>query len=414
MTLTQKQLTLCLIFILALAGFHVLAAESQSIALHPVHAKDQETADSFFNILRRELLAFPDASVYLINLADRSPDIPAVGFPAYICPSPSLTGDALYAITGEIVEDFHFPGTYRLLLFLWEMRHNRLVIFDQLSIQEDQEQTHYLSWLLSWIGMAKPGTTAEQMRVERLAMLNIEEAARGTFSPNMMEWNPDLWRYRGPRRFRGQTTPSNDPNNWIYTGPDGEKWLYFGIRGGGGSSQWYNNHYQDFGFPNKNITNFWAANVSLQASLHLFRHFAIQTEANLSADIGSLADITTGEVTSQGVFINWSLTVPLLLKLNFSGSHVKAGVFAGAYVYLPLWQMNNENLGDYFNYEPAIPGFTFGVSLGWKAGAGYIFIDGRVEYDGLWFSDVRDQFYYRNLIKFNIGYEVGFFRKRSR
>jgi hypothetical protein len=159
---------------------------------------------------------------------------------------------------------------------------------------------------------------------------------------------------------------------------------------------------------NNNVTDFWNANAAIQFSLHLARFFDIQTEANFAADLGKVS--IGGD--EPALFSNFSLTVPLLLKLNFQGGRLKTGLYAGAYYYLPLFQINGEALGAYGEFKPDLPGFTFGASIGWKAGSGYLFVDGRFEYDGLWYNYGRDPVYFRNSFKANIGYEWGLGNKK--
>jgi len=418
---------LFLFFIVFLAGFPILNSEAQTIALHPIHAEDREVADICLDVLINELHKHPGFTIYPIDLNNLPPDVPSGGFPAHICPSPSVTMGAPYAITGEVFYDPDFIGNFRLRLYVWEMEWQRLLVRDELTAPDrayaEIQMQYLVPWLLAWIGIQyiEPAAPAEQ-RVERVTEYVYVERpeTESAMEPGELViqetevWDPDRWHYIGSRRTAEESTPSNDPNNWVYLGPETEKWLYLGVRGGGGSSQWYNDQNQAYGFPNQDITGLWAVNLSLQVSLHILRYFDIQTEANFSADIGSLAEITTGAVKSDGVFVNWSLTIPVLLKLNMRGSHLKAGIFAGAYYYLPLGQTGTDKIGNYFDYKPAIPGFTFGLNIGWKVGPGYLFFDGRFEYDGRWFTKERDIFYYRNLTKFNAGYEIGFIGKKPK
>jgi len=420
-----KRLLPCLVFFLFFSGFAVQNVEGQTIALHPIHSDDEEIAEISFDILAAELYRFPAGYlVYSIDLRDCPPDVPAGGFPANVCPSPSLTRGAPYAITGEVFNDPDFPGSFRLRLYLWEMGGNRLLVHDELTARDresgEKQMRHLLAWLLSWIGSEEPLTIVEYMVIDR--PVRAEEPVRTEvvavpvepipILPSAPEWDPNLWYYKGPKRLRGQTTPFDDPAKWVYLGPEREKWLYMGLRVGGGSSQWYNDQNQAYGFSNQSVTNFWTANASMQMSLHLMRHLDIQTEANLCTDFGYLKDVTSGTVKDDKIYFNYYLTVPVLLKLTFRGSHLKTGIFAGAYWYLPLWEINNEKLGDYFKYEPDMPGLTAGMSLGWKTGPGFLFLDGRIDNDGRWFSGKRNVYYYRNIFKLNIGYEIGFFDKK--
>ena len=396
--LHRKRLLICLMCLFM--AVPIVSAEGQIIALHPIQADDKEAADIYYDMLLKELLALPAGySVFMMDVDHPPPDVPVGGFPPHICPSPSLTQHAPYAITGEVVNAPHSPGNYRLRLYLWEMEDNRILAFDEMTALDhggEKQMQYLLSWLLSWIGREKPVRV-----VERVVPQEAEKQGQQT-------------QEKEEPAQEALETINVEPVQAENVVKEIEHWLYLGIRGGGGSSQWYNDQNHAYGFPNQDITSFWAANASLQVSLHIFRYFDIQTEANFAADIGSLGDIKTGSITSDGVFVNWYMTVPLLFKLNFSNSKLKIGLYAGAYYYLPLAQMNNDMLGGYFDYEPSIPGVTFGTTLGWKIGPGCLFFDSRFEYDGRWYSDTRDVFYYRNLIKFNLGYEIGLIKKRSK
>ena len=426
-----KKMFLCLLFTVFLAGFSITSAQGQSIALHPFQGNNRVIAEVFFDVLISELYAAPVAySIYYIDLEDLPPDVPAGGFPAHVCPSPSLTKGASYAITGEINDDPYFSGSYRLRLYLWEMSENHLLTYDELTARDRgscQEQMSYLlPWILSWIGKEKtdgmdvveiePYTAPEPPRIEEPAKNeNLVRVAEAQPLPQIQPaWDPSRWLYIGPKGSEAKAgTPADNTDQWVYLGPETEKWLYLGVRGGMGTSQWYFDPSLTASYGNQDITSFSNANLSLQLSLHVLRFFDIQTETSFNADFGSLANVTSGSLKQEGLFVNWSLTVPLLVKLNLRGSHLRAGIFGGVYLYLPLWQTNSDKLGVYFDYKPDLPGIVLGMSLGWKLGPGSLFLDSRFEYDGRWFSSHKDQFYYRNMVKFNIGYEMGFIQKKN-
>jgi len=135
-----------------------------------------------------------------------------------------------------------------------------------------------------------------------------------------------------------------------------------------------------------------------------------QAEANFNADYGKVEDILTGELT--GTFASYSMTFPLMLKLLLRGSQTKVGIFAGAYYYLPLFQTGQKYIPDYYDYKPEPPiGIVAGLSAGWMVGSGFIFIDGRFEYDGHYGADFNG-INYRNSIKLSLGYEAGLIRKK--
>jgi len=433
-------------------GFLVRTVEAETIALHPFQGEDMAMAEIFQSVLVMELYMAPGGySVYAIDLNNIPPDVPPGGFPAHICPSPSLTQGVPYAITGEVLNDPNFPGSYRLRLYLWEMKNNNLLIFDELTAWDfescEKQMRYLLAWLLSWIDRkepagtdrqtAGPGRTGEQLRIqEPLGMEEQVSAERPAMDcstgvdttgadstyraaeslPQYEEpWDPSRWLFIGGKNSGNEnTTALDNPDQWVYLGPLPEKWLYLGLRGGMGSSQWYYDSNQAYSMRNQDITNFWNANLSLQVSVHILPFLDLQTECNFIADFTQLGDITTGVLKEDKMFTSWSLTIPILAKLSLRGSHLKAGIFGGFYFYIPLFQTNGDRLAGYFDYNPHFPGFTFGMSLGWKLGIGYIFLDGRLDFDGRWFNSDRDLFYYRNMARINVGYEIGFINKKAK
>ena len=410
----RKSVILCMILVFSVTGFPLFANET--IAIHPFQGEPEEIANAFFDILVDVLLDAPDLyTVFPIFLDNLSPDIPSGGFPAHVCPSPSLTADASYTITGELNCDIDYPGSYRIRLYLWEMEEGRLLVNDEMTASDrescENRMPYMLDWLLSWIG-----------RDKELAIPAVQPVVEAPLEPQVIieyrqapppPWDSSRWSYIGPKGAGGEkTTAIDNPEQWMYLGPEREKWLHLGIRGGMGSSQWFQKASVNQGLKNQNISNFWSANTALQVSLHLTRFFDIQTEANVAADFGKIGDNSSGSAVSEGIAAAWSLTLPILARLNLRGSHLKAGILGGLYLYLPLGATNADSLKGYMDYRPDQPGFMFGLNLGWKVGPGYLFLDGRFEYDGNWFNPDRGIVYYRNSIKVNTGYEFGLIDKK--
>jgi hypothetical protein len=103
------------------------------------------------------------------------------------------------------------------------------------------------------------------------------------------------------------------------------------------------------------------------------------------------------------------MTVPLILKLVlFQSSDFKGGVYGGAPLHFSLKQIGGN---DDFDYKPVPPGFLGGMYIGRRLGPGFLFFDGRFEYDGRWGRSPDDGIYYWNRARINVGYEWGFFPK---
>ena len=331
------------------------------IALHPMKgpAEEETITSLFFQRLQRELPNAGDGnySGFPIDLTQLPSDVPPGGFPPWICPSPSITGDAAYAMTGEASPDLDYEGAFRMRLYLWRMDGARLLGSDELTImnlQDLETLSGFLEWVLSWIG--------EEVDAPEPVIVYVGlEEEQLTYEAN---------------------------------------WLYLGLRGGGGYARW------TYDFRNDTLTHeatsMASGNIALQAAVYFTRFFGVQTEANFIADF----------IMGKESFTSLNLHIPVLLKLTLRGERVKAGIFGGAYLHLPLTRLGDEDLVKHYHYRSDLPGFVFGLSSAWRLGPGNIFIDGRFEYDGHWFNPDVEMINYRNSVRLNIGYEIGFFRKR--
>ena len=322
------------------------------IALHPFKgpAEGEAITGLFFERIEQEL---PNAGGgnfrgFPINLAQLPPDVPPGGFPPWICTSPSVTGTSAFAITGEAAPDQYFEGAFRMRLYLWRMEDARLLGSDELTVM-GPDDLEPLVGFLDWV----------------------------------LSW------------IESDVSPENIATVGIgYLSPYHQSWLYLGLRGGGGYSRWIYDY--------RDVTEMASANIALQASFYFTRFFAVHTELNL------LSDFRMG----QGFFMSLNLNIPVMLKLVFIGERVKAGVFGGVYFHLPLTQLGNNVFVTYYDYQADFPGFVFGLSVGWRLGPGNLFFDGRFEYDRHWFNTELKRINSRDSVRFNIGYEIGLFRKR--
>jgi len=409
--LNKKFFITCYILVMVLVG--PVFINAQTIAIHPLKGEPYEVAVMYAEVLQNTLIATPDWSIFVIVEDDNWPgDVPPGGFSAILCPRPSITGGAPYALTGEVADDPEYYGSYRLRLYFWDMSTESLLAMDELTAPDKSTCEMIMPLLLDNL-LPAARTAAVPVSAPPVVAAAPTPTPGPAPAPSAASFDPSRWRYIGPPNSGRRTTPVDNPEEWIYFGPDGPKWLNLGIRIGGGSSQWY----YDFGaantLGNDNVSEFWNANVALQASLNISRFFAIQTEANFSADIGNYSYFDGGSgLMEDRVFWDFALTIPLLFRFNLIGSHLRAGIFAGPHVYLSLASVDGEALGDLGIFEPDLPGFTFGLSIGWRLGPGNIFLDGRFEYDGLWYNQGRDPVFFRNSFKVNLGYEWTLINKR--
>ena len=413
----QKTFLSGLILSLMLVAALPLAAET--IAVHPLKGEPEEIAEIFFEVMLETLReSHGKYTAIPISLDNLTPDIPHGGFPANVCPSPSVTAGALYAITGVVGPDADHHESFRVSLYLWNLTDRRLIFHDEMTAADretcEYQMPYMLLWLLSWLEREKsPDETMAGQHPEAPWVW----VQRFPTSSGQNAWDPTHWVYIGPKGKGGEETSALDnPNQWVYLGPEKEKWMHLGVRAGMGTSQWFQKPDPDNFMRNHDVTEFWSASIALQASFHVLRFLDFQSELNVISDFGEVADGASGTVESAGIASSWSLTLLILIKLNMRGSHMKAGVFGGIFFYVPLTTVNTQLLDNYLKYMPTQPGFIFGINAGWKLGPGYLFLDTRFEYDGKWYRPENaaesGPVYYRNSFKVSTGYEWGFVSKK--
>ena len=172
----------------------VFAAFAQTIAIHPFDAKtDAQITDIFFNELIISIPNVPEyAGIYRpsrIDLMNNRPkDVPPGGFPAYICPPPSLTQDAEYVITGEVGEDANYAGEYWVRLYLWQTDGSRLIASEMMNAADRGSAAVSYPYVLAFLF-----SKIDELKAPAAAVIDP--------------------------RFR-------------------QKWLYMGLRAGSGSTEW--------------------------------------------------------------------------------------------------------------------------------------------------------------------------------
>jgi hypothetical protein len=294
---------------------------------------------------------------------------------------------------------------------------DEMTAFDRASCEEHMPT--FLAWVLSWIDRYKEQLEGPKVIVEEntIVVKEVEVVKEIEVVKEVevvkQELDKSRWLYLG-KKDGSEGSIEDNPKKWVYLGPMDEKWIYMGFRAGGGTSQWFDNVSRDLGsvgwtqYPS---TRFWGLGGGVHIALHLAAFFDIQVEANFNADFADVQDIMTGQLT--GRFTSYSMNFPLLMKLVLRGSQTKVGIFAGPYFYLPLFQTGQKFIPEYYNYKPDLPiGVVGGLSVGWLVGQGFLFVDGRFEYDGYWGKDF-DGVNYRNAIRLSIGYESAFIRKKK-
>ena len=381
----MKIIRLFLLFMLLSFPFSFAAAQDL-IAMHPYHGPEEadEISALFFNMSVREVPRIGDNKYasFAIDLDNLPPDVPEGGFPPWICPMPSITGDAGYAITGEVAPDPDWPGAFRVRLYLWKMEGTRMLGSDEMTVAGPEDLgilPLFLQWILSWIDEDK---LMEEMLARLRAELLLAE------QPSVMN-------------FLGQTVVM-----LAEQAPPEPHWLYVGLRGGGGYSRLsYIDNTNDPEYHPGPLT-FNSINFAVQVSTRLARYFELQTELNFMWDFGQDGISDTDER-----YTSMNMHIPLIAKFVLQSNRLKAAAYGGFYLHVPMYQSGNDIAVKEYEYSGDFPGFVFGMSIGWKWGRGNLFLDGRYEYDALMYNSTNRGVSTRNGIRVNIGYELGFFQK---
>ncbi|MDR0553833.1 MAG: hypothetical protein LBG76_03405 [Treponema sp.] len=376
-----------------LYGGGLWAQDKKSIvSTVPFRGSPQNLVDDYFSVLSNIFTsALPEFTPVPVDMNNLPSDVPANGQPAYVCPSPSLTKEAPYALTGEVTlgED----GQYHLRLYLWDTTDQRLIFSDEVVAQNRQECEDYLPGVLNWIFSWQ---AKEKEKEKELADALAVEAP-----PPVVV-----------------AAPVNEPK---------EKWLYLGLRGGGSlrlSAQSSTLFWEDQSISFPYITPLWDfvnMNAAFHIAVHLFTlgklQIDVQAEAIFTTDHASFTWLDNGN-TEQSPFKSMSLMFPLLARFSLRENILSMGIQGGVYYTLPLGQMENKALvqGSSFDYALDLPlGYTAGIYFGVKAGPGSLFLDARWADDlGEFQNNAGEPLYHRSMIIVNFGYELGIITKTKK
>jgi hypothetical protein len=348
--------------LLLFSGFFGVFAQ-EAIAVHPLSDEaGTPMTGIFFDELIKAIPNVPDYvgvyRPYAIDLVNNRPaDVPPGGFPPYICPSPSLTAGAAYAITGEVGRSKDDPGEYWVRMYVWQMSNGRLIASDMVTAADRQSSAasypYVLAYLFSIIDEGKQAVAQPQL------------------DPSQVEQAQTVYR------------PTSRPKPV-------QNWLNIGLRASAGNSTW---------FIDPVTSSCLNANAALQIGVNVVAQLTIMAEANMNVHY-AFEDFDNNF---------WNMTVPLLFRLNLQNDPVKAGIYLGPYLSFPMpWSESPYQDADFYK----LIGISFGISVGWKLGPGYFFIDGRMNHL-LFFSDDGIE-YPSNAAVFGIGYEFTLIKKKVR
>jgi hypothetical protein len=347
--------------------FGVLGAFAQeNIAVHPL---SDETGTPMTAIFIEELIkaipAVPGYTgvyrPYVIDLENNRPaDVPPGGFPPYICPSSSVTLGSSYAMTGEVGLSKDNPGEYYLRIYLWQMDNGRLLASDMVNAADRPSSAASFPYVLAYLysvideskQMAKTQSVSQQ-----------PEQAQSVYKPTSR-----------PRQM--------------------QHWLNLGLHGGVGSSTWVDG---------LSTYSFMNINAAFQIGANVFSLLTVQLEANFDGHFN------TEDFSSSF----WNMSIPLLLKLKLQNDPIRAYIYAGPYLFIPLRGFETPfDTADFYNADLLkVLGISCGVTVGWRIGPGFFTIDGRLN-NLLFFSNngVKSP---SNKAVFSIGYEIDLIVKRQ-
>jgi hypothetical protein len=390
------------------------AQDNVRLALFPIWGSPREIAAQFSYVVDKYTRQAERFTPFTVSLTNLPADVPAGGYPPFVCPTSLITDDAPYSLTGEIVYD---PQTqkYNLRLYLWEVRTARLLYSDMLSAKNSAEceaaMPALLDWLFSWLGnitAVGSGIVIVRRDPETTAVVPATPPPPArTESSNAAARDGSLEQAKDEKKFTLLKR--------LFDSPD-QKLLYIGVRGGA-SFKFYTRQ-QPSPFAESEIVHYNNFITAVQAAYYFMPSLAVQAEIAMTSDYAPFIGTQTAQGTATPYKLtpitSYSLMVPVAIKGTIYYDIFSASALAGAYFVIPLGTMRNELLGGDFNYRMPIPlGITAGISLGAKAGIGNIIFDIR------WCSDLSQTVtdggapvYQRNMLMFSAGYEIGLFERK--
>ena len=344
-----------LLLILTPFWVHAQAGIRRAVAIIPFWGEDDSVIEQFGDELLFGVSTMKDFAPWPIDMNNLPPDVPQGGFPPFVCPSPSLTRGAPFALTGELTYSDE-REQWHLRLYLWQMSDTRLLFSDELTANSREDYAGSLPGMLNWIFSWIPGG---------------EPIHQGGGHSRVV----------------------------YYAATEPLKWLYAGLRTGGSLRIFRSPENEDLSDLYVNDYRFYE-NFSIAAHVfgQLIGSFGIQLEAIYSKE-------------NEPIKQQSSFTFPGLLRYTYRRGTMAVSAMGGGYLEIPMGTMKDDFL--YSPYDPLL-GWTAGVTFGNRIGPGYVYIDLRWSAD---LSDTvkkgppETEGYRRSMLSLCVGYEAGFFRK---
>jgi hypothetical protein len=276
--------------------------------------------------------------------------------PTDMPPLRSLVNGARYALTGGVYPGDK-AGEFYLQLWLWDMTGSTMIYTDDLVYSDIEEAMQSLPGLVEWL-------------FSHIREIVIEE-------PRADAWTDPLF--------------------------------MLGVRAGV-SQRWYTE-------PGEVSSGALALNLEGGASgaLRLTTLFSLQLELLLTKDtvVYRGLNLNGSQYSMEHVtYTNYSLMIPLLLKMNFRPGPVWISPLAGFYTMVPLGRTRyhySAGDGDSYSWHYTVPlGFAIGLEGAAQSGPGRIFAGLRYAAD---FGAARinnGHEYRRTMFSVYLGYEFGF------
>jgi len=440
---TAKRGKLLLGVLFMLVPLSLFAQDTRRVALIPFWGEDETIIRQFGEELFFTMAGMAGFDPVLVDMENLPPDVPPGGFPPFVAPSLSLTGDAPFAVTGNVVMN-PITQSWNLRFFLWQMDGNRLIFSEEMAAPDRAFAAVIMPFVLESLmaqipeEAAAPETIVVEVPVDRIVEVPVEvivevpvevivevpvdrivevpvevivEVPSEFFVERIVEIEVErIVEVPVPAVHGGPHMIVLEGQQQIVMDHGGVRerhnWLYLGLRAGG-NLQMFNPLWSAETFDSMHWENISA---SAHLNIQFFRFAGLQFEAVAMQDFRNDA---------------FSLMFPAMLRLTARWGSSSFSVLGGAYLFVPLDDGLGPLGGDsdilFVHENDFIAGFmgstgwgyTAGIGIGNRIGRGYIFTEVRWSHD-MFSSYIRSSnyFYSRSVITVSVGFELGFINRR--
>ena len=329
-----------------------MAVPNRNILIFPFWGENQDIVDDFIQALYLDLGRM-GLSVEHLTLDRLLPGIPPRGLPPHLSPRPMSTDRSSLGITGNI---FLNPanGHWHLQLYLWDLKEDRLLFSDELAVANRNNIRSIMPFMVRWL---------------------ISQVPR--------EGPPQKFLYMGLRL-------------------GGDLQLFVPVWGNGAPGLSFSNvdgaFLLNFQFFNSGFLNSRRQGLGTTGPRSI-SFLGLQLEGLVMWD------------SEQGAL---SMMFPAMVRFTVRRETSFFSVMVGGFYLYPL-DPGGTTGGLAFGHsaEDFLWGYTAGLALGWKVGAGYLSTG--LRWYGDMFSSISladGNFYNRQTVGFYLSYELGLFNIR--